>query len=217
MKKSKWTQSQIAMLVEKASRGNVRTHAFEEIARATGRRANSVRNYYYKFLAREKTHFCPFPESEVKQILREIVLGTSRGESVRSICIRLAQGSKSKMLRIQNKYRAIMRGNPNLIEKVKTELEAQGYLVTSPLQFTPLLEKGAARAQHFAEHLKSPNNVVTLPDRTDKGITDTDINNLFMGLMRLVKKQAEDGARGQIERLRAEVERLRADGDRDVK
>ena len=188
MKKSKWTRAQINLLIEKAKSGNVRTNAFEEIARKTNRKPNSVRNYYYKNLAKEKTRFLPFSASEVKHSLREIILGTSRGESVRSICLRLSGGDKSKMLRFQNKYRTVLRNHPQKITAIKNELETQGYLVKSPIK----------------------SNVVMLPERKGKNLTDTDINNLFLGLMRLIKKQAEDGVKNQIEILKAEVERLKA-------
>ena len=183
MKKSKWTQSQIDLLSELAKSGNVRMHAFEEVARQTHRKANSVRNYYYKNLGAEKKSFTAFSQVEINQMLREVVLGTSRGESVRSICMRLAGDDKMKMLRFQNKYRAILRSRPQHIEEIKNTLESQGYLVKSPLA----------------------SNIVTLPVRKDKNITDADINNLFMGLMRLIKKQSED----KIETLKAEIERLK--------
>jgi len=202
MKKSKWTKSQIDLLIEKARLGNVRSVAFAEVARKTNRKANSVRNYYYKNLAQEKIKVLPFSAAEVKLALREIVLGTSRGESVRSVCLRLAEGDRAKMLRYQNKYRAVLRISPQRIEGVKNELEGQGYLVKSPL---------AQKLPHQTNFLdKLPaSNVVTLPERKDKKLDDGDINNLFMGLMRLVKKQAEDNVRSQIEGLRAEIERLK--------
>lgn len=197
MKKSKWTRAQIDLLLEKTKQGNVRMHAFEEVAKQTRRKANSVRNYYYKNLAKEKIVFASFSVAEITKMLREIVLGTSRGESVRSICLQLADGDKSKMLRFQNKYRAILRTTPKRIEDIKNELENEGYLVKMPYQPT------------FLDKL--PSNVVTLPER-DKKLTDADINNLFLGLMRLVKKQAEDGAKNQIEMLKTEIQRLKTYG-----
>ena len=222
MKKSKWTQSQIDLLSQKASRGNVRTRAFAEVARATGRRANSVRNFYYKNLAREKAKFVAFTAGEVKGILREIVLGTSRGESVRSICMRLGGGDRTKMLRIQNKYRAIVKSDPAAIEAIKDELEEQRYLVKSPLAGAGSL-RGTTKLPFKIKGWTPQadgvsDNIITLPPRTDNTVSDSDINNLFLGLMRLVKKQAEDGARGQIEMLKTEIERLKAVvGGRDVK
>jgi hypothetical protein len=201
MKKSKWTKSQIEMLLEKTKAGNVRMHAFAEVAKQTKRKPNSVRNYYYKFLADNKAKVSPFTTTEVNNILREIVLGTSRGESVRSICLRLANGDKSKMLRHQNKYRAVLRMQPQRIEDVKLELDRQGYLVKSPIA--------------------APRNVITMPARQTQKITDSDINNLFLGLMRLVKKQAVDsqvdGLRTQVEELKAEIQRLKVSAKVRVK
>lgn len=198
MKKSKWTRAQVDLLLEKTKQGNVRMHAFEEVARQTRRKTNSVRNYFYKNVAKEKATFAAFSGPEVTYILREIVLGTSRGESVRSICLRLAGGDLSKMLRFQNKYRAILKNSMQLIVQVKTALEDEGYFVKLPYQ-TNFLDK-------LPKTL--PNNVVTFPEHDGK-MTDTDIGNLFMGLVRLVKRQAETAANSQIEALRAEVERLK--------
>jgi len=207
MKKSKWTRAQINMLLQMAGTGNVRMHAFEEVAKRTGRKTNSVRNYYYKHLAKEKATFASFSDAEVNNVLREIVLGTSRGESVRSICMGLSNGDKAKMLRFQNKYRAILKTAPQQIEDVKVELEGQGYLVKSPL--APYQTNFFNKLPKNLQENQLPNNVVTLPSRQREGVTDSDINNLFMGLMRLVKRQAEDSAKGQIESLKAEVERLK--------
>lgn len=170
-------------------------HAFEEVARQTRRKPNSVRNYYYKNLAKDKQKFMPFSGAEAKNILREIVLGTSRGESVRSVCLRLADDDKAKMLRYQNKYRSVLKLSPQRIEAVKKELESQGYLVKLPYQ------------PSFFD--RRPSNVVTLPERGDKKITENDINNLFAGLMRLVQRRAEDGVKGQIDILKGEIERLK--------
>lgn len=218
MKKSKWTRAQIDLLIEKTKKGNVRMHAFEEVAKQTRRKANSVRNYYYKNLAKEKTAFAAFSVSEVAQVLREIVLGTSRGESVRSICMRLACGDKLKMLRFQNKYRAILRTAPQQIIEIKNTLEGQGYLVKLPSQtklpyqpsfFDKANLSTSPEALGLSAHHNLPNNVVTLPQRESKKVTDSDITNLFMGLVRLVKKQAEDSAKSQIDMLKAEIERLK--------
>jgi len=205
MKKSKWTQAHVEMLTQKAAAGSVRTQVFAEVAQQTNRKANSVRNYYYKYLAQEKAKFVPFPAGAVREILREIVLGTSRGESVRGICMRLAGGNRSKMLRIQNKYRSVLRTKPQAIENIKGELEKQGYLVKSPL----LLPRQISMFEK--------SNVVTLLPRDDKKLSDTDINNLFMGLMRLVQKRAEDNAKNQIAMLKAEIERLKIDINAVVK
>ena len=195
MRKSKWTRAQIDLLLEKTKQGNVRMHAFEEVAKQTRRKTNSVRNYYYKNLAKEKAVFASFSAVEVTQMLREIVLGTSRGESVRSICLRLANGDKAKMLRFQNKYRAVLKATPERIVQVKEMLEGQGYFVKLPYQ-TNFLDK-------------LPSNVVTMPKREDKRLADADINNLFAGLLRLIKKQAEDGAKSQIDALKMEIESLK--------
>jgi len=200
-KKTRWTEAQIKTLLEKTAKGNVRMHAFSEIARMTGRKTNSVRNYYYKYHAARDAQtnaqgtikLVPFNKSEADSLLREIILGTSRGESVRSICTRLANNNRSKMLRFQNKYRAIILKDAGRINKMTAALEAQGFLVKSPIT-------AAAPAYDAAKIIQMPNR------QNEKPLSDADINNLFMGLVRLIKKSASDE---RIEALKAEIERLR--------
>jgi len=187
MKKSKWTTAQINLLLQKIASERARMHAFREVAAKLGRKANSVRNYYYKHHAQEKNQIVPFGPQETKHLLREIILGTSRGESVRSICMKLASDDRAKMLRLQNKYRTVLSKNPAQIERIAKNLEAQGYLVKQPAPTA------------------TPAKIIQMPQQ--KRISDTDINNLFAGLVRLIKSNASE----EIEKLKAEIERLKGE------
>jgi uncharacterized NAD(P)/FAD-binding protein YdhS len=130
-----------------------------------------------------------FTKLEIQTLLRAVILGYSRGESVRSICLTHAKQDRAKMLRYQNKYRAILVNNKELIERTIKDLEAEGYIVKNPLA------PGIA-----------PNNIIEMPTQPNYGnLTDQDITNLFMGLVRLVRKQGQS----QIEKLKAEIERLK--------
>lgn len=191
MNKSRWNTSEIALLLKTARTARSKCHAFSEVARITGRKTDSVRNYYYKFHAVSKKQVVPFHDAEVRALLKQIVLGTSRGESVRSICHAMAKGDRAGLLRLQNKYRCIAKRNPERIAKVAKMLEGQGYLVKIP------------------SIIKS--NVITmpLPKTADKKLTDVDINNLFMGLVRLIRKSASDERDNQIQLLKNEIERLK--------
>ena len=192
MKKSKWTTSQINQLLEAAKNSNNRSQVFSQIAAQTGRKADSVRNFYYKLISDMEEHgkniFVPFAETDVDNLLREIILGYSRGESIRSVCLKLGNNDKGAMLRFQNKYRVILAKEPSRIDKMVADLEGQGYLVKNPTQ----------RSNPFA-------NVITMPT-AESALSDADINNLFMGLVRLIKRNSND----QVEKLRAEIERLKA-------
>ena len=129
--------------------------------------------------------------------LREIILGYSRGESVRSICMRLGSGDRGRMLRYQNKYRAILQNDGALIDQTLKNLSEEGYLVKNPLR-TPL------RASYPAQSLR--NNIIEMPAPDYNSLTDQDITNLFMGVVRLVRKQGQS----QIDKLKNEIEQLTA-------
>ena len=202
MRKSKWTTGQINLLLQKTANGNVRMHAFQEVADKLGRRPNSVRNYYYKYHAKEKNKIVPFAPMETKNLLREIILGTSRGESVRSICLKIAGNNRAKMLRLQNKYRATLAKNPVQIEKISKSLEAQGYLVKPIVPAQMMMEQVAKMPAAASAKIIQ----MQMPE-SNKRLTDADINNLFMGLVRLIRKNASDE---RVESLKAEIERLKS-------
>ena len=84
---------------------------FEQLAGDLGRKPNSIRNYYYACLrdrpdaAPRSPAFTPFTPEETRQLLRQVLMARGRGMSVRSCVMQLAEGSHSRMLRYQNKYR----------------------------------------------------------------------------------------------------------------
>jgi len=142
--------------------------AFALHAKKYKRKANSVRNYYYKEvenlkadkkrckvlqIALEKhvkNHFVPFSDSEVDKLLSDIDRLVCNGMSVRNACQKLSGGDLTLMTRLQNKYQ-------NMKMKKK----------------------------------KVADNVIVFKQR-QKQLTESDINSLFMGLVKLIKKTAVD-------------------------
>jgi hypothetical protein len=63
---------------------------FERIARETGRRPNSIRNYYYAQVAKREgggartARFVPFTEQEVVGLMEQVLRDRAQGRSVRS-------------------------------------------------------------------------------------------------------------------------------------
>lgn len=124
--------------------------AFDEIARRSGLKANTIRNYYYRYLhvSDEKEHVStensvplqageeaigrPFTEEETRAMMREMLISQARGESVRSCANRLGNGSKRMLIRYQNKYRSIIARKPEYVEDVIRELEAEGIPCYNP-------------------------------------------------------------------------------------
>ena len=222
MKKSKWTDQKIARLITEAACKN-KSAVFSRFAAEMGLQPASVRNFYYKNATpRHKKPFAKFTKLETLAFLREIVLGYSRGSSIRAVCMRLCGGDNAKFLRYQNKYRTILRTSPELIEQTIATLEVEGFLTRNPIKNSGSHAQksarfGASRAKNpHTDEFKTlliesaaremPDNIIEMPlEPNFNNLSDQDIQNLFMGVVRLVRKQAS----GQIETLKNEIERLK--------
>ena len=113
--------------------------AFTEAARETGRRPNSVRNHYYSSAKTAQTApaFLPFSEEESLSLLKAVLLARSAGESVRACTLRIAEGDTRRMLRYQNKYRALLKSRPALVDQARRELQEKGGPVFDPYAPAP--------------------------------------------------------------------------------
>ena len=104
-----WTDAEEAALLKAAAdarkeRLPLKT-AFDAIAGATKRRPNSVRNHYYTRL---------------------------NGQSVRACTLEMAHGDTRLMLRYQNKYRALLKAQPDRVQQMCAALRQQGHAVPDP-------------------------------------------------------------------------------------
>lgn len=143
--KNGWSEQEtkaLAAAVERANeKGASLRSVFEETGQKLGRKPNSVRNYYYMqlrekddFSARRAAPFVLFTEDEVEDLVRQVILAQSRGQSVRACVMDLSGGDKTVMLRYQNKYRAVLRKNPEMIRRICRALEAEGTPCVNPLE-----------------------------------------------------------------------------------
>ena len=170
---------------------------FKSYAEMTKRKPNSVRNYYYLELGQlqndkskcqrlginlknhEKIKQTPFDEKEEKEVVKSILRLCAKGMSVRKACLKLAGDDLGKMIRFQNKYRNVLKGNQALLSRGIQELKDEGIEVNIKQKVTP-----------------RPNNILVMPKQ--KGaLSDKDIEALFMGLVRLVKRVANEQAEVQ--------------------
>lgn len=189
MNKGKWKNSEVKALfacVEEFKAGSKSIkQAFESHAKRSGRAPNSVRNYYYHELAdlandekrrknlgidlskHQKTEIKFFSKEEENALMKQIDQKVKAGVSVRKVCLELAHGDASLMLRYQNKYR-------NFISK----------------------------------KAPAPDNVIKFVKRKS-GISESEIEALFLGLVRLVKRsarqEAEEAVREQTEGANQEL------------
>ena len=111
---------------------------FEQIAQATGRRPNSIRNYYYAQVRnREDGHphaarFVPFTQEEVDWLMEQVLTARAAGQSVRSCLQKLSGGDHSLMLRYQNKYRAVIKSCPDYVRALVEKLNGEGVMCDAP-------------------------------------------------------------------------------------
>lgn len=124
---------------------------FEDLSADLGRKPNSIRNYYYACLRSQEQEtprvqaFIPFTEEETHDLLRQVLTGCGQGMSVRACVMKMADGDHSRMLRYQNKYRAILKHHPEMIAQVRQELQAEG--IPAPVQgANPTLDESESRA-----------------------------------------------------------------------
>ena len=114
--------------------------AFLQTAQQTGRRPNSVRNHYYassKAGGDAAPAFLPFSEEESLSLLKTVLLAKSAGESVRACTLRIAEGDTRRMLRYQNKYRALLKSRPALVDRARRELQEKGGHIFDPYAPSP--------------------------------------------------------------------------------
>ena len=137
-----WSDTESRLLWETADeaqqQGLPLKAVFEQIARQTGRRPNSIRNYYYAQVREHddgKTRaarFVPFTQQEVDWLMEQVLTARAEGQSVRACLQKLAEGDHSLMLRYQNKYRAIIKNRPEYVQEMVERLNARGVSCEAP-------------------------------------------------------------------------------------
>lgn len=128
--------SLVKYVCEGKLKGKTLTRIFEEYAADTGRAKGSVRNYYYALLKRTDDESVrnmlegtdlkaetirPFTDEETDKILKAILTEKSKGISVRKAVLKLSEGDDKLMLRYQNKYRNVLKKEPERIKAIMRE------------------------------------------------------------------------------------------------
>ena len=189
--KGAWEDAEVIDLFSEVERGKRQNKSIKEAflihAKKYSRKANSVRNYYYKEVdnllkdkgrakrmninlsLHKKQDISFFSVKEGENIVKEINKLVGEGLSVRQACLKLSGGNASLMLRYQNKYRN---------ETIKEKSEQNQKMVN-------------------IGEFKNKRNA----------LTDSDINSLFMGLVKLIKKTAIENVSEEILEKERELER----------
>lgn len=141
-RRSGWSENENKLLWETADeaqqQGLPLKAVFEQIAKQTGRRPNSIRNYYYaQARTREDGHapaarFVPFTQPEVDWLMEQVLVARAEGQSVRSCLQKLSGGDHSLMLRYQNKYRAVIKSRPEYVHALVERLNGEGIHCETP-------------------------------------------------------------------------------------
>ena len=153
---------------------------FETVAQETGRKPNSVRNYYYMKvketgeIEQKPSTFTPFSRDEIYMLLRELLAAGARGESIRGASLKLAGGDKTLMLRYQNKYRSLIKNAQPLVEKVMTDMDKESIKYISPYEAA---KPGTAVSKDSKY----------IPESIIKALiaTDIDVKSFFKGLAKM--------------------------------
>lgn len=114
--------------------GKTLTKLFAGYGAENGRARGSVRNYYYALMKNANAderivklldgsdlrveEIREFTEEETDRALRSILQEKSKGLSVRRAISNLSGGDDKLMLRLQNKYRNVLKKEPEKLEKI---------------------------------------------------------------------------------------------------
>lgn len=189
----------VDFIKEGKQKGKTLTYLFEAYGLSRGRAKGSVRNYYYALIKNEKKDerivrlldgselsvekIREFTEEETDEALRSILAEKSKGLSVRRAIFNISGGDDKLMLRLQNKYRNVLKKQPERIERIAKEL-------------------GMEEENYGQRELKA------LPDKEFlRRRLENEINALYDRLAQALKAENER-LRAENEKLKAENEKL---------
>ena len=141
--------------------------AFDNMAAITGRKSNSIRNYYYAAVKSGEAPsdvptgraapFTPFTPEETDDLLRRILMAQGQGISVRACVPALSGGDRALALRLQNKYRALLKSHPDQVLRVLQALRDEGLPAADPYRkiraFSGEVSLHNAPPDHIVRHL----------------------------------------------------------------
>lgn len=126
----------VEYIIKGKNEGKTLTSLFSSYGISHGRASGSVRNYYYQLLKTkdEKAKrilrgkglkaekIKEFTDEETDEMLKKILTEKSKGISVRRAIQKITSGDDKLMLRYQNKYRNILKKQPERIENTAKSL-----------------------------------------------------------------------------------------------
>ena len=197
--------------------GYPRLQSFNVFAKKYNLKCETIRNLYYR-LVKDKhlqnehkiERSKPFTKQELKNCMSKIINELQQNKSLRRACYIVSNGDAKLMLRLQNKFRSLQKSNSKYLEKL-------GYVNSVELMEKKLVNKNIDKSRLLLEKTSILNKNSTIPTKNDNYtikndkntfqddakilrmpnsniLSDNDINNLFMGLVRMVKRNAIENA-----------------------
>lgn len=202
-----WTDAEERLLADEVEKsrlnGRPLRSVFTAVAQATGRQPNSVRNHYYlkaksdgAYSAHTGISFVPFTDEEVESLLETVLTAVASGESVRSCTLRMGNGDNKAMLRYQNKYRSILKKNPELIARVASRLKLDGVSIRSLY-----LGKRQSNGSTNTEIQKAVSSALKSMDR----LTGTGAEAFFNGIAKLAESALNQSEAEDTEALKNRI------------
>ncbi len=199
LSKSGWEASETELLfaeVENARReGKPLKMVFDKVAKATGRKPNSIRNYYYNKIKNmpddetldRQTAFTPFKKEQIWDLMVTVLGAQARGISVRACTLALGNGDKKEMLRYQNKYRSVIKNNPVLVKQVMDYMKEKNISCFDPYAIGAIDgRRGHSGRKPDRERIKMDMiDVVSGLVEDMRSLEDLDIMALFKGMKQL--------------------------------
>lgn len=130
----------VDFVAEGKREGKALSYLFETFGRSHGRAKGSVRNYYYALLKQRQDdrvvelldgtnltveRIRAFTEEETDRALKSILAEKAKGMSVRKAIRNISDGDEKLMLRLQNKYRNLLKKQPERVSRAARELGVQ--------------------------------------------------------------------------------------------
>ena len=197
-----WSPEETGFLFEEAklaeASGVPVKSVFDRVALKTGRKPNRIRNYYYLKLKEEggspRAAFTPFSDDEVRELMIKMLSEQAKGRSVRGVAFEMGGGDKKLMLRYQNKYRSVLRSDPEYVREIIEELSQNGVEICDPY----LIRRKASDSD-------LSDTVCRFIDAVSS--TDADVEMLFGGLLSLALAAKNGNEHYDLKRENAELKR----------
>lgn len=200
----------LASMVRKSKEeGYSLTKVFDEYAKKTKRASGSVRNFYYLLLKENAevveglsaNSIKPFDRCETVNVVAEILKRTAGGKSVRRVIEEMADSPK-QALRMQNKYRNVVKNEREFVEGIMQGLQRNGIAYKNPYEkstrkkgyayhrlqreINGLFERVAQKEKLVNEQLKE--KIKTLEEENER------LKQSFSPVVAYYKEKADDKA-----------------------